>query len=108
MFELKKFLSYLLAETWLIENKVRKEYREELLPIVEKVYDFFQEYGRVRGKIKLGLGDLEEINKLRKEFQEYYQVVMSEKTFRKDPYLSKILEKLFEEAKKVLDQPLVS
>jgi hypothetical protein len=108
MKKIQKRLNYLLAETWLSKNDVKEEYREELLSIVEKVFDFVEEYGKIRGKIKLGLKDLDEIDKLRKKFFDFYHTIMFQTNFREDPYLSAILKKLFEDAKKILDKPLFS
>lgn len=38
---------YLIALTWLSENKVDDETAEKILPIVERAFEFAQELGRL-------------------------------------------------------------
>ena len=103
---LKRFLSYLCALAWLADNEVDEESAERVLPVVEIVFDFVQELGKLRGAIKLGLKDLNEINRLKDEFYECWNEV-GEK-FGDEPKLLKLLNKLFEEVKEMFDEPVLS
>ena len=54
-------LSYLLAMAWLAEKEVDEETAERILPIVENLVDFLRELGTLRGEIKLGFKNLDEV-----------------------------------------------
>lgn len=97
---------YLIALTWLSENKVDDETAEKILPIVERAFEFAQELGRLIAKVKLGLKNSEEVNALRVEFHRFCNEIRE--VFKKDPHVLEILNKLFEETNGVFEERLLS
>ena len=102
----RNFLIYLIALTWLSENKVDDETAEKILPIVERTFEFAQELGRLVAEVKLGFKNLEEVNALRAEFHRFCNEIRE--VFKKDPHVLEILNKLFEETDGVFEERLLS
>ena len=103
----KNLLFSFLAEAWLISKGVKEEYKDTLKPIIEKVYEFIDEYAYLSVKVKEGLG--EEVSKIKELIRSCDEYFMEEKEkFKNDKYVLELLDQLRNEVKEVMSEYVLS